>query len=203
MTIRVVLADDQPLVRGGFAVFVNAAPDMTVVGEAGDGQRAVDLARSERADVVVMDIRMPGTDGITATATIAADEDLSGVRVLILTTFELDENVLRALRAGASGFLSKSVDPADLQEAIRVVARGEALLSPRAVQSLITRFLQQPGPGFGAPPSPKGFLVGRQRQGGQDGHDGERDHQLDEREATARMGGRVQHAADGCDFRPP
>jgi DNA-binding NarL/FixJ family response regulator len=147
VTIRVLLADDQTLIRAGFRVLIDSAPDLEVVGEATTGREAVDLAAQSRADVILMDIRMPDLDGIEATRLITADDDLAGVRVLILTTFELDENVLRALRAGASGFLSKSVEPADLQEAIRVVARGEALLSPHAVQTLITRFLEQPGPG--------------------------------------------------------
>ena len=147
MTIRVLLADDQTLIRAGFRVLVDSAPDLEVVGEATTGREAVDLAASTRADVVLMDIRMPDLDGIEATRLITADEDLAGVRVLILTTFELDENVLRALRAGASGFLSKSVEPADLQEAIRVVARGDALLSPKATRGLIARFVGQPEPG--------------------------------------------------------
>lgn len=147
MTIRVLLADDQTLIRAGFRVLVDRAPDLEVVGEATNGREAVELAAATRADVILMDIRMPGLDGIEATRLITEDEDLAGVRVLILTTFELDENVLRALRAGASGFLSKSVEPADLQEAIRVVAGGEALLSPKATRGLIARFLDEPTPG--------------------------------------------------------
>jgi DNA-binding NarL/FixJ family response regulator len=142
--IRVLLADDQALVRAAFAMLVRSAPDMDVVGEAENGDRAVALARECRADVVVMDIRMPGTDGIAATARIAADDDLSGVRVLILTTFESDENVLAALRAGASGFLVKDTQPAGLLTAIRTVAAGDALLSPGATRSLIARVLTQP-----------------------------------------------------------
>ncbi|BCY10806.1 response regulator transcription factor [Actinoplanes sp. L3-i22] len=164
MTIRVLLADDQTLIRAGFRVLVDSAPDLTVVGEATSGAEAVALAASTRADVILMDIRMPGMDGIEATRAITADEDLAGVRVLILTTFELDENVLRALRAGASGFLSKSVEPADLQEAIRVVARGEALLSPKAVRGLITRFLAQPEPGPLPAPERLGALTERERE---------------------------------------
>lgn len=135
--IRVLLVDDQALVRGAFALLVESAPDMEVVGEADDGQSAYELARSELADVVVMDIRMPGTDGIEATRLIAADEKLLGVRVLILTTFESDENVLAALRAGASGFLVKDTKPANLLEAIRTVAAGDALLSPGATRSVV------------------------------------------------------------------
>lgn len=142
--IRVVLADDQELVRSAFAMLVRSAPDMEVVGEAEDGTDAVRLARTCRADVVVMDIRMPGVDGIAATAAIAGDEDLSGVRVLILTTFESDENVVAALRAGASGFLVKDTKPGNLLAAIRTVAGGEALLSPGATQALIARVLRQP-----------------------------------------------------------
>ncbi len=144
--IRVVLADDQELVRSAFALLVRSAPDMEVVGEAADGTDAVRLARQCRADVVVMDIRMPGVDGIAATAAIAGDEDLAGVRVLILTTFESDENVVAALRAGASGFLVKDTKPGNLLAAIRTVAGGEALLSPGATQALIGRVLRQPDP---------------------------------------------------------
>lgn len=144
--IRVVLADDQELVRSAFAMLVRSAPDMDVVGEAADGAEAVRLARTCRADVVVMDIRMPGMDGIAATATIAAEEDLAGVRMLILTTFESDENVVAALRAGASGFLVKDTKPGTLLAAIRTVADGEALLSPGATQALIARVLKQPDP---------------------------------------------------------
>jgi DNA-binding NarL/FixJ family response regulator len=144
--IKVVLADDQELVRSAFAMLVRSAPDMTVVGEAADGAEAVRLARTCRADVVVMDIRMPGVDGIAATETIAADDGLAGVRVLILTTFESDENVVAALRAGASGFLVKDTKPGNLLAAIRTVASGDALLSPGATQALIARVLRQPDP---------------------------------------------------------
>jgi len=164
MTIRVLLADDQTLIRAGFRVLVDSAPDLEVVGEATTGREAVDLARSLRADVVLMDIRMPELDGIEATRLITADEDLAGVRVLILTTFEIDENVLRALRAGASGFLSKGVEPADLLDAIRLVAAGEALLSPGATRSLIARFLQQPEPGARPSPERLGSLTDRERE---------------------------------------
>jgi DNA-binding NarL/FixJ family response regulator len=128
--IRVLLADDQALVRAGFRVLAGSAPDIEVVGEAADGAAAVDLARSLRAEVVLMDIRMPGTDGLQATRQIAADPDLSAVRVIILTTFEADEYVFEAIRAGASGFLVKDTEPEDLISAIRIVARGDALLSP-------------------------------------------------------------------------
>jgi DNA-binding NarL/FixJ family response regulator len=144
VTIRVLLADDQPLLRSGFTVLINGQPDLEVVGEASDGHQAVQLARSSRADVVVMDIRMPGLDGLAATRLISADEDLAGVRVLILTTFEIDEYVFQALRYGASGFLGKSAQPEELLAAIRVVSRGEALLSPAATRALITRYLTFP-----------------------------------------------------------
>jgi DNA-binding NarL/FixJ family response regulator len=139
VTIRVLLADDQALLRAGFRVLIDAADGLEVVGEAADGSEAVALARSTRADVVLMDIRMPGMDGLAATRAITTDEDLAGVRVVVLTTFELDEYVLEAIRAGASGFLGKGVAPADLIDAIRVVAGGEALLSPKATAALIAQ----------------------------------------------------------------
>lgn len=164
MTIRVLLADDQKLIRAGFRVLIDSATDLQVVGEATTGAQAVTMARSLRADVVLMDIRMPEMDGIEATRRITSDEDLAGVRVLILTTFEIDENVLRALRAGASGFLSKGVEPVDLLEAIRVVAGGEALLSPKATQSLIARFLDQPEPGPVPAPAQLDGLTDRERE---------------------------------------
>jgi DNA-binding NarL/FixJ family response regulator len=144
VSIRVVLADDQPLVRSGFAVFINAAPDMEVVGEAATGRDAVEQARAGRADVVVMDIRMPDLDGLAATRLITADPDLAGVRVLILTTFEVDEYVFQALRAGASGFLGKRAEIDELLGAIRTVHQGDQLLSPAATRALISRFLAQP-----------------------------------------------------------
>ncbi|MEV6635727.1 response regulator transcription factor [Actinoplanes sp. NPDC051470] len=161
---RVLLADDQALIRAGFQVLIDSAPDLEVVGEATNGREAVALARSTRADVILMDIRMPELDGIEATRLITADEDLAGVRVLILTTFEIDENVLRALRAGASGFLSKSVNRADLLEAVRIVAGGEALLSPRATQSLIARFLDSPEPAPLTTPAQLSALTDRERE---------------------------------------
>jgi DNA-binding NarL/FixJ family response regulator len=146
MTIRVVLADDQALIRAGFRALIESADDLEVVGEAADGRQAVSLARAAAADVVLMDIRMPVMDGLEATRTITADASLAHVRVLILTTFELDENVYLALRAGASGFLNKGVEPDALLDAVRTVAAGEALLSPGATRSLITRFLNEPEP---------------------------------------------------------
>ncbi|MEU0024606.1 response regulator transcription factor [Streptomyces sp. NPDC006335] len=144
MTIRVLLADDQTLVRAAFAMLVESARDMEVVGEAGSGREAVGAAREVRPDLVVMDIRMPDLDGIEATRLIAADEDLAGVRVLVLTTYDTDENIVEALRAGASGFLVKDTRPAELLDAIRTVAAGEALLSPGPTARLIERFLRSP-----------------------------------------------------------
>ena len=140
--IRVLLADDQTLVRAAFAMLVESAPGMEVVGQAGTGRQAVDLARSTRADLVVMDIRMPDLDGIEATRLIAAAEDLANVKVLVLTTYDTDEHVVEALRAGASGFLVKDTRPAELLDAIRTVAAGEALLSPGPTASLIARLLR-------------------------------------------------------------
>ena len=144
MTVRVLLADDQVLIRSGFAALIDSAEDLEIVGAAGDGAEAVRQAGALRPDVVLMDIRMPGVDGLTAAGQIAADPGLSQVRVIVLTTFEADEYVVEALRSGASGFLGKSVEPDDLLDAIRVVAAGEALLSPRATSGLIARFLAQP-----------------------------------------------------------
>ncbi|MEV0320494.1 response regulator [Streptomyces sp. NPDC050658] len=142
--IRVLLADDQTLVRAAFAMLVESAPDMEVVGQAGTGRAAVDLARSERADLIVMDIRMPDLDGIEATRLLARDEDLAGVKVLMLTTYDTDEHVVDALRAGASGFLVKDTKPAELLDAIRTVAAGESLLSPGPTARLIARVLRMP-----------------------------------------------------------
>ena len=146
MTIRVLLADDQALIRAGYKMILDAEPDLEVVGEAVNGRDAVFLARTTRADVVLMDIRMPEVDGIEATRRIAADDDLAGVRILVLTTFENDENVLHAVRAGASGFLGKNVGPDELIHAIRVVAAGDALLSPKATRGLVQHVLDQPAP---------------------------------------------------------
>ncbi|MEW2180069.1 response regulator transcription factor [Streptomyces sp. NPDC005406] len=160
--IRVLLADDQTLVRAAFAMLVGSAPDMEVVGEAGSGLEAVALARSARADLVVMDIRMPELDGIEATRRIAADEDLAGVKVLVLTTYDTDDHIVDALRAGASGFLVKDTRPADLLAAIRTVAAGESLLSPGPTARLIARVLSAPRPpaGTGGPD----LLSDRERQ---------------------------------------
>ena len=135
--IRVLLADDQALIRAGFRVLLEAADDIEVIGEAVNGDQAVELAKADRPDVILMDIRMPGTDGLAATSQIAAAGDLNGVKVVILTTFETDEYVYQALRAGASGFLVKDAEPEELIRAVRVVYRGEALLSPSVTRRLI------------------------------------------------------------------
>jgi len=142
--IRVLLADDQALIRAGFRVLLGSADGMEVVGEAANGADAVDLARQLRADVVLMDIRMPGVDGLEATRRIAADDDMAGVKVIMLTTFESDEYVYQAIRAGASGFLVKDSEPADLIQAVRVVAGGDALLAPRVTRRLITDLASRP-----------------------------------------------------------
>jgi DNA-binding NarL/FixJ family response regulator len=146
MTIRVLVADDQALVRGSFRVLVDTAPDLTSVGEAATGAEAVELARREQPDVVLMDIRMPGLDGIEATRQLTAAPETAAVRVLILTTFDLDEYVFAALRAGASGFLLKDTPPADLLAAIRVLAAGDALLAPGITRRLIAEFTRRPEP---------------------------------------------------------
>jgi DNA-binding NarL/FixJ family response regulator len=146
VTIRVLVADDQALVRGSFRVLVDTAPDLTSVGEAATGTEAVEVAGREKPDVVLMDIRMPGMDGIEATRQIAAAPSTSAVRVLILTTFDLDEYVFAALRAGASGFLLKDTRPADLLAAIRVIAAGDALLAPAVTRRLIEEFTRRPEP---------------------------------------------------------
>ena len=151
--ISVALVDDQALVRAGFHALLDAEPDITVVGEAADGESALALTRRHRPEVVLMDIRMPRVDGLQATAQITADPALSGTRVIVLTTFELDEYVFGALRAGASGFLLKDIEPADLVAGVRVVAAGEALLAPRLTRRLIEAFVAgaAAGPGIGLP----------------------------------------------------
>ena len=138
--IRVLIADDQELVRAGFRALLDAQADLEVAGEAHDGSQAVQLARELQPDVVLMDIRMPVLDGLTATREIASDQHLAGVRIVILTTFDLDEYVFEAIRSGAAGFLVKDTNPAELVEAVRVVAGGEALLSPSVTRRLIAEF---------------------------------------------------------------
>lgn len=144
--IRIVLADDQAVIRAGLAAILDVA-GFEVCGEAGTGPDAVALVRATRPDVVLMDIRMPGGDGIAATAEITGDADLAATRVVVLTTFELDEYVVAALRAGASGFLGKSVEPKDLVAGVRAVVAGESLLSPAATTALVARFQNQQAAG--------------------------------------------------------
>ncbi len=140
MTVRVLVADDQVLLRSSLAMLIDREPDLEVVGEAGDGAEAIELARRRAPDVVLMDIRMPGVDGLEATAQILGGPAADGVRVVMLTTFELDDYVLRALRIGASGFLLKGVEPSELLDAIRLVANGDALLAPSVTRRLLERF---------------------------------------------------------------
>ncbi|MFD3416180.1 response regulator [Streptomyces cyaneofuscatus] len=147
--IRVVLADDQTLVRAGFRSILSGEDDIEVVGEAADGEEAVALAHEQRPDVVLMDIRMPGTDGLEATRRITTDPRLAAVRVVILTTFDMDDHVYGALRAGASGFLVKDTEPMELLHGVRVVARGDALIAPSVTRRLISEFAnrrKQPAP---------------------------------------------------------
>ena len=154
MTISVVVADDQALVRVGFCGIIAATPGLRVVGEAANGEEAVAVARAAKPDVVLMDVRMPVLDGIEATRQITASAESAGVRVIILTTFDLDEYVFAALRAGASGFLLKDTLPDDLVMAIRVVAAGEALLAPSITRRLIIEFARTPAPAVTAPATP-------------------------------------------------
>lgn len=146
MTIRVVLADDQALLRATFRLLLDSAPDIEVVGEAATGAEAVERAGEVETDLILMDIRMPDMDGIEATQRITADERLADVKILVLTTFETDELVVSALRAGASGFIGKGISPTDLIDAIRTVAAGEQMLSPVATRALIERVVAQPVP---------------------------------------------------------
>jgi DNA-binding NarL/FixJ family response regulator len=159
--IRVLLADDQALVRAGFAALLGDEPDIEVAGEAADGDQALALARILKPDVVLMDIRMPGTDGLAATKAIAGDEHLGAVRVVILTTFELDDYIFEALRAGASGFLVKDIEPSELLRAVRVVASGDALLSPGVTRQLIAQFAGRAEPPAGPTLEP---LTDRERE---------------------------------------
>jgi DNA-binding NarL/FixJ family response regulator len=160
--IRVVVVDDQELVRAGFRVLIDSAPDVEVVGEAGDGESAVKVAHETSPDVVLMDVRMPVMDGIEATRVICNDGG-SGAKVIMLTTFDLDEYVHQALRAGASGFLLKDTPPADLLDAIRIVAGGEALLAPTVTRRLIEEFIRTPEVGRSSP-AELNVLTARERE---------------------------------------
>jgi DNA-binding NarL/FixJ family response regulator len=144
--IRIALVDDQALLRAGLRALLNAEDDLEVVGEAGDGEEAIALAASARPDVVLMDIRMPGVDGLEATRRIVADPELAEVKVVVLTTFEVDEYVFDALRAGAAGFLLKEADPEDIVRAVRVVAEGESLLSPSVTRRVVETFASAAAP---------------------------------------------------------
>ncbi|MTE12328.1 response regulator transcription factor [Nocardia aurantiaca] len=161
MPIRVVIADDQALVRAGFAALLGAQEDVEVVGEADTGEQALELARALVPDVVLMDIRMPVLDGLAATRAIAADPALAAVKVVVLTTFELDEYVFEAMRSGATGFLVKHTEPADLIKAVRVVADGDALLSPSVTKRLVAEFASHAKP---APAAQFSELTDRERE---------------------------------------
>ena len=161
--IRVVLADDQALIRAGFRLLLDNEPDIDVVAEAADGRRAVQEAAAHKPDVVLMDIRMPDVDGLEATRQIAQDPHLAGVKILMLTTFDHDEYVFEALRAGASGFLLKDTEPAELVRAVRVVAAGEALLSPSVTRKLIADYASRPNP-RNPLPTELGALTARERE---------------------------------------
>jgi DNA-binding NarL/FixJ family response regulator len=164
MTTHVLIADDQALLRAGFRALIDSADDLEVVGEASTGREALDLVRAGGVDVVLMDVRMPEMDGLAATRAITAAPELGTVKVLILTTFELDEYVFQALRSGASGFLGKGVGPDELLDAIRLVDQGDSLLSPVATRALITRFLDRPERSEGAAPERLRVLTPREQE---------------------------------------
>ena len=163
MTVRVVVADDQPLIRTGLRTMIDHAPDLELVGEAENGEQAVELARRHQPDVVLMDIRMPLLDGIEATRRITADAALEGVRVVVLTTFDVDDYVYAAIRAGASGFLLKDAPPEDVLDGIRIAARGDALLAPSVTRRLIEELAARPDDD--RPPPPElAVLTERERE---------------------------------------
>jgi DNA-binding NarL/FixJ family response regulator len=162
--INVVLADDQSLIRTAVAELVSHEDGFRVAGQAGNGREAVDLVRATRPDIVLMDIRMPVMDGIQATAAICADPELAATRIIVLTTFEEDEYVLQALRAGASGFVGKGTEAADLMNAIRTVHGGDALLSPRATKALIDRYTAPAEPAALVVPAALALLTERERE---------------------------------------
>jgi DNA-binding NarL/FixJ family response regulator len=162
--IRVVVADDQPLVRVGLRVLLEDEPDVSLVGEAADGEEAVSVVKRTRPDVVLMDVRMPKLDGLEALRRITADPELTGTRIVVLTTFELDEYVFEALRAGASGFLIKDTEPAELLRAVRLTARGESLLSPTVTRRVIDEFATRPGSRSAAPHPDLASLTERERE---------------------------------------
>ena len=159
--IRVLIADDQALVRGGFRVLVDSDPECTVVAEAADGREAIALALEHKPDVVLMDIRMPNVDGLEAATVILEDDRLASTRVLVLTTFDLDEYVFRALRIGASGFLLKDTEPAELLAAVKVVAAGDGLLAPSITRRVIAEFANRPS---GTDPAKLDVLTDRERE---------------------------------------
>ena len=160
--IRVLIADDQALVRGGFRMILEAQPDMEVVGDVEDGNQALTAAAELRPDVILMDIRMPGMDGLEATRRIVVDE--SAPRVLVLTTFDMNEYVYEAMKSGASGFLLKDVRPEQLADAVRTVARGDALLAPAITRRLIEEFVRRPPPGASPPPPGLDQLTDRESE---------------------------------------
>jgi DNA-binding NarL/FixJ family response regulator len=161
--VRIVVADDQALLRASFRILIDSQPDLETVGEAGTGTEAVSLARQHKPDVILMDIRMPAMDGIEATRQITTNPATSGARVLILTTFDLDEYVFAALRAGASGFVLKDTQPGDLLTAVRVIAAGEALLSPAITRRLISEFVRRPEPAS-RPPAALSEITDREQE---------------------------------------
>ncbi|GAA4517552.1 response regulator transcription factor [Actinoallomurus oryzae] len=163
MSIRVLLADDQTLVRAGIRRLLERTDDIEVVGEAADGDEAITLARAHRPDVVLMDVRMPGTDGLAATWTILADESLAATKVVVLTTFDLDQYIFEALHAGASGFLLKDLEPDALRHAVRTVTAGDALLAPRVTRRLISTFVRRAGR-VRVPPERLETLTDRERE---------------------------------------